>query len=194
MSNFKGWTTENFEAAQKQMLERQLDKLEKQSVSEARQVFAAIETAKPAKVRVSPILDEFNNMGTPEGLAKAEKRMMKMLKTKKPKGETANAITANVIRAINIQPRCVAYRINNVGIWDQAKQIHRRANTQKGIFDVAAIIKGRAAWFEIKAGYDKPSQDQLIFQQEVIQAGGIAEFVKSTDEFLKLFTKILLDL
>ena len=190
MSNFKGWTTENFEAAQKQMLERQIDKLEKQR----RHVFAAIETAKPAKVRVSPILDEFNNMGTPESLEKTEKRMMKMLKTKKPKGETANAITANVIRAINIQPRCVAYRINNVGIWDQAKQIHRRANTQKGIFDVAAIIKGRAAWFEIKAGYDKPSQDQLIFQQEVIKAGGIAEFVKSTDEFLKLFTKILLDL
>ena len=113
---------------------------------------------------------------------------------KKAKGETANAITANVVRAINMQPKCVAYRINNVGIWDEKKQIHRRANTQKGIFDVSAIIKGRAAWFEIKAGYDKPSRDQLIFQQEVISAGGIAEFVKSTDEFLKLFTKILLDL
>jgi hypothetical protein len=123
--------------------------------------------------------------------AKAKTRASK---PKKAKGETANAITANVVRAINMQPKCVAYRINNVGIWDEKKKIHRRANTQKGIFDVSAIIKGRAAWFEIKAGYDKPSRDQLIFQQEVISAGGIAEFVKSTDEFLKLFTKILLDL
>ena len=118
----------------------------------------------------------------------------KPAKPKKPKGESANAITANVIRCINMQPKCVAYRINNVGIWDEKKQIHRRANTQKGIFDISATIKGRAAWFEIKAGYDKPSQDQLIFQQEVIRAGGIAEFVRSTDEFQKLFTIILLDL
>lgn len=115
-------------------------------------------------------------------------------KTTKPKGETANSITANVIRAINMQPKCVAYRINNVGIYDEKKKIHRRANTQKGIFDVSAIINGRAAWFEIKAGYDKPSRDQLIFQQEVISAGGIAEFVKSTDDFLKLFSKILLEI
>lgn len=155
MSNFKGWTSENFEAWEQAKLSRRLDAI------------------KPA----------------PSKPPKA-----KPTKPKKAKGETANAITGNIIRAINMQPRCVAYRINNVGIWDQAKQIHRRANTQKGIFDVSAIIKGRAAWFEIKAGYDKPSQDQLIFQQEVISAGGIAEFVKSTDEFLKLFTTILLDL
>lgn len=165
MSNFKGWTTENLEALEQEKLSRQLEKMQNQSVSEAREVFSAIRNARPAKP-----------------------------KPKKPKGETANAITANVIRAINMQPRCVAYRINNVGIYDEKKQIHRRANTQKGIFDVAAIIKGRAAWFEIKAGYDKPSQDQLIFQQEVISAGGIAEFIRSTDEFLKIFTIILLDL
>ena len=125
--------------------------------------------------------------------AQAVKKVAKPRKAK-PKGESANAITAKVIRAINMQPRCVAYRINNVGIWDEKKHIHRRANTQKGIFDVSATIKGRSAWFEIKAGYDKPSQDQMIFQQEVRAAGGIAEFVKSTDEFLKMFTKLLLEI
>ena len=109
----------------------------------------------------------------------------------KPPKETANRITANVVRAINMQPRCAAYRINNVGMWDEAKGIYRKGNTQKGIFDVSAIIKGRAAWFEIKAGRDKPSQDQLIFQQEVRSAGGIAEFVYSTDEFLTMFRKLL---
>lgn len=126
----------------------------------------------------------------------AQPAQTKPRKAAKPqmKKETANAITANVIRCINIQPKCVAYRINNVGIWDEAKQIHRRANTQKGIFDVSATIRGRAAWFEIKANRDKPSQDQLIFQEEVRRAGGIAEFVTSTDGFLELFKGLLLEI
>jgi hypothetical protein len=119
-----------------------------------------------------------------------EKRI-KAKAAKQPK-ESANRITANLIRAINMQPGCVAYRINNVGVWDAAKQIHRRGNTQKGIFDIAAIIKGRAVWLEVKAGRDKPSTDQLIFQQEIRGAGGIAEFVYSTEEGLKLITNILI--
>jgi hypothetical protein len=90
-----------------------------------------------------------------------------------------------------MQPGCVAYRINNVGVWDAEKQVYRKGNTQKGIFDITAIIKGRAVWIEIKAGRDKPSTDQLIFQQEIRGAGGIAEFVYSTDEGLKLITKLL---
>lgn len=166
MSNFKGWTSENFEALEQAQLERRLDKAKPTSG----QIYAEkCRSNAPAKAPRNP-------------------------KATKPKGESANAITANVIRCINMQPKCVAYRINNVGIWDEKKQIHRRANTQKGIFDISATIKGRSAWFEIKAGYDKPSQDQLIFQQEVIRAGGIAEFIRSTDEFQKLFTVILLDL
>ena len=108
----------------------------------------------------------------------------------KPK-ESANQITNNLIRAINLQPRCVAYRINNVGVWDAAKEVYRKGNTQKGIFDISAIIRGRAVWIEIKAGRDKPSHDQLIFQQEVRGAGGVAEFVYSTDEGLKFLTKLI---
>jgi hypothetical protein len=116
---------------------------------------------------------------------------LKAKAAKQPK-ESANRITANLIRAVNMQPGCVAYRINNVGVWDAAKQIHRRGNTQKGIFDIAATIKGRAVWLEVKAGRDKPSTDQLIFQQEIRAAGGVAEFVYSTDEGLKLLTKLLM--
>ncbi|MFZ1736018.1 MAG: hypothetical protein WAU31_03730, partial [Candidatus Moraniibacteriota bacterium] len=44
---------------------------------------------------------------------------------KKPKGETANRITANIIRVVNTQPGCIAYRVNNTGIWDEAKQVFR---------------------------------------------------------------------
>lgn len=109
----------------------------------------------------------------------------------KPKGETANRITANIIRVINMQPGCVAHRINNVGVWDEAKQLYRKGNTQKGIFDISATIRGRAVWLEVKAGRDKPSQEQLIFQQEQRLAGGVAEFIYSTDEFLGWFKNYL---
>lgn len=119
--------------------------------------------------------------------AALDKRVKKAAKPK----ETANRITANVVRAITMQPGCVAYRINNVGVWDAVKGIYRKGNTQPGIFDIHATIRGRSAWFEIKAGRDKPSREQLIFQQEVRSAGGIAEFVYGTDEFLNFFTNLL---
>lgn len=119
--------------------------------------------------------------------AALDKRVKKAAKPK----ETANRITANVVRAITMQPGCVAYRINNVGVWDAVKGIYRKGNTQPGIFDIHATIRGRSAWLEIKAGRDKPSREQLIFQQEVRSAGGIAEFVYGTDEFLNFFTNLL---
>lgn len=123
-----------------------------------------------------------------------EKQLDSRLKAKAAKQpkESANRITANMIRAINMQPGCVAYRINNVGVWDAEKQIHRKGNTQKGVFDIAATIKGRAVWLEVKSGRDKPSTDQLIFQQEIRSAGGVAEFVYSTDNGLELLTKLLI--
>lgn len=109
----------------------------------------------------------------------------------RPKGETAGRITANIIRAVNLQPGCVAYRINNVGVWDEAKQVYRKGATQKGIADIAAIFRGRAAWIEVKAGRDKLSREQMIFRQEVQAAGGLYFEARSTDEFLTWFIEIL---
>ncbi len=188
MSNFSKFTPEWHEEFERKQLERRLDAKERASKGIESFVMPRSMTMGVAHKDGGPVTNRQKVVGMNSAI------QLKPRKPRKAKGETANAITANVIRAINLQPKCVAYRINNVGIWDEKKKIHRRANTQRGIFDVAAIIKGRAAWFEIKAGNDKPSKYQLIFQQEVINAGGIAEFIHSTDEFLKLFTKILLDL
>jgi len=115
-------------------------------------------------------------------------------KQAKQKTETANKITANVIRAINSQPGCVAYRINNVGIWDEAKQIHRRANTEKGLPDIWACLRGRFATIEVKAGRDKMSLDQLHRKSEIERAGGLYCIAYSTDGFLDWFTKTLMEL
>lgn len=111
-------------------------------------------------------------------------------RAKLPK-ERANGITRRILTAINMQPGCVAYRINNVGVWDASKSVYRKGATQKGIFDISAIIRGRSVWIEVKAGRDKPSPEQLIFKQEVERAGGLAFIAYSTDEFLNWFDEIL---
>lgn len=108
-----------------------------------------------------------------------------------PKKETANRITSNIIRLVNMQPNCDAARVNSTGIWDTQKKIFRKSHSTKGIADIVCCIRGIHAEFEVKAGLDKPSEHQLIRQQNVRLAGGIYEFVYSTDEFILLFSKII---
>ena len=107
------------------------------------------------------------------------------------KKETANRITANIIRAVNMQPGCIAYRINNVGVWDEAKQIHRRGNTEKGLPDVIACIRGRLVAIEVKAGKDRLSEDQKHRAFEIEKAGGVYFECRSTDSFLDFLTNFL---
>ena len=102
---------------------------------------------------------------------------------KKP--ETANQITRNVLRLANFQTGCVAYRVNNVGVWDQAKGIHRKGNTEKGLPDVIMIYRGRFIAIEVKAGRDKLSDDQKKRQFEIERAGGIYFECRSTDDFIQ---------
>ena len=115
-------------------------------------------------------------------------------KAAKPKAETANRITQNVIRVINMTPGCVAYRINNVGIWDAAKQIHRKANTEGGLPDVWACLRGQFVTIEVKAGRDQLSEDQEKRQFEIERAGGIFLVAHSTDGFLVDFEAVKLRL
>lgn len=118
------------------------------------------------------------------------KRLDKKVKAL-PKAETAARITQNILRMVNMQPGCTAYRINNVGVWDEAKQIHRRGGTKKGISDISATIRGRACWIEVKAGKDVMSDDQIYFQDDQRRAGALCFVARSSDEFARWFTEIL---
>lgn len=105
--------------------------------------------------------------------------------------ETANGITRNIIRLLNMKPGCVAYRINNVGVWDAAKGIHRSGNTEKGLPDIMAVINGRFAGIEVKAGRDKMSQEQCMRKFEIEKAGGLFFEARSTDDFIEWIDKII---
>ena len=121
----------------------------------------------------------------------AKKAPAKARAKKAKVGETANRITANVVRAINMQSGCVAYRVNNVGVWDEKKQIHRGGNTEKGLPDVWACLRGEFVVFEVKAGKDKLSIHQLARKQEIERAKGVFVEVRSTDAFLSWFRDFL---
>lgn len=93
-----------------------------------------------------------------------------------------NALTSSVIRLINFMPNCAAYRINSVGIWDEAIQSHRKSHTQKGIADILCCMKGQFVAIEIKVGKDKQSVEQRIFQQEIEIAKGTYVIIRDIDD------------
>lgn len=101
--------------------------------------------------------------------------------------ETANGITSAIIRVVSMRPRCVAYRVNNVGVWDAAKGVHRGGNTEKGLPDIWCCLNGRFVVIEVKAGKDRQSDEQKHRQFEIERAGGVYLLIRSKDEFLKWF-------
>ncbi len=103
--------------------------------------------------------------------------------------ETANGITAAIIRVVNMRPRCVAYRVNNVGVWDKARGVHRGGNTEKGLPDIWCCMDGQFVVIEVKAGKDRQSEEQKHRQFEIERAGGVYLIVRSKDEFLKWFAE-----
>ena len=106
------------------------------------------------------------------------------MKIQGAKPETANMITRNVIRVINLTQGAVAYRINNVGVWDAAKGIHRKGNTERGLPDIVAVYKGRFIAIEVKSGKDRMSIYQQHRKQEIENARGVYFVARSTDDFL----------
>lgn len=104
---------------------------------------------------------------------------------KRQTAEAANRITTNIVRVVNMTPGCVAYRVNNVGVWDAEKQVHRAGNTQRGLADIWVCVRGQFVAIEVKAGRDRQSREQQIFEQEVQRAGGTYYVARSTDEFLE---------
>jgi hypothetical protein len=104
--------------------------------------------------------------------------------------ESANKITANVLRVINLTHGAVGYRINNVGVWDAAKGIHRAGNTEKGLPDIWGCYKGRFFTVEVKAGKDRLSDFQKMRMQEIEKAGGIYFECRSTDAFIAFWSNL----
>ena len=104
----------------------------------------------------------------------------------KKKQSPANALTDAVISYFKLN-RGIAYRINNMGVYDVNLGRFRTSGTKKGIPDVIGIIKGRFIGIEIKIGRDKQSDDQKLREQEINSAEGLYYIAKDFDTFKKWF-------
>ena len=140
-------------------------------------------TATPAQ------LEQMQQKREKQRKARAQWKARDAMPDRKP--ETANRITNNIIRIINMQPACFAFRVNNVGVWDAAKGIYRKGNTMKGISDILACVRGQMFAIEVKAGKDVISFDQQKFMSLVTQSGGQVFVAHSTDAFIAWFTTVL---
>ena len=60
---------------------------------------------------------------------------------------------------------------------------------QKGTADISAVIRGNAVKIEVKMK-DKQSEAQKKYQQQVEQAGGTYQIVRSFSEFFEFFTRL----
>jgi len=61
---------------------------------------------------------------------------------------------------------------------------------QKGTADISATIKGRSVKIEIKIGKDKQSNDQLTYQKQVEDAGGVYFIARDWKGFIDWYKTI----
>ena len=59
----------------------------------------------------------------------------------------------------------------------------------KGTADISAVIRSRAVKIEVKMK-DKQSPDQVEYQKQVEQSGGLYWLVRSFDEFLNFYNEL----
>jgi hypothetical protein len=118
-------------------------------------------------------------------------QFQKAQKPKKTKTNT-NALTQSVIMRINFTAGCMAFRVNNGGVYDPTKKVFRTPkNGTKGISDIIACIKGQYLSIEIKTGKDAQSEGQILFENNVIKAGGKYIIVSDIIHFEKWFKEYL---
>ena len=104
----------------------------------------------------------------------------------------ANSLTNAIVDYLN-HKGYVVWRSNTVGIYDPVKKIYRKnPKTRKGISDICGFSKedGKFIGIEIKVGYDKLSQDQIYFREDVLSAGGIYIVAHDLDSFMNEFEKL----
>ncbi len=117
---------------------------------------------------------------------------------------TANSLTRAIIDFLNFSGS-QAERINSTGRpLDQTTIVtdilgsKRRIGSikwipgtgQKGTADISATIRGRSVKIEVKIK-DRQSPDQLKYQQQIEQAGGLYWIVRSFDEFLSFYNELV---
>ena len=97
---------------------------------------------------------------------------------------TANGLTTFIMNFVKWE----GYRATRINV--SGRQINGKwiqSSTRRGTADISLTVKGRAAMLEIKCGSDRPREAQLQEQARERKAGGIYEFIRTTEEFFTLY-------
>ena len=112
-----------------------------------------------------------------------------MIARTKFEDKTANGLTKLVCAWINFHGGN-ARRVNTGGIYNHKTGKYRFSGATNGQADISATWHGKSLQIEIKAGKDRPREDQLRQQARERAAGGIYEFVHNFDEFLQIIKSL----
>ncbi len=127
-----------------------------------------------------------------------------------PDVKTANGLTQFVVNFLDWSG-CYGNRINTVGrVIKQGRDIHTagggiikakqimiKSSTKKGTADINGIIGGSdttigiPCHIEIKVGRDTQKEDQKKQEKQVNSVGGLYTIVKTVDEFLYFYDKVM---
>lgn len=124
---------------------------------------------------------------------------------KYPKILTSNGMMTYISNLLNwLGHRCTRINVSGRLIEAPQKQAsgvslmtkkYMHSSTRKGTADLSSTIKingvGRSVMWEIKAGNDRPSENQLEEQKREQEAGGEYFFVHSIEDFLTIYDGLL---
>lgn len=89
-------------------------------------------------------------------------------------------------------PDCLAWKNENVGVFDAAKGIYRRLSPHrmKGISDILGIYRGRMLCIEVKSATGRLSPEQKDFLERMDALGAIAFMARSLEEVLERIPRV----
>lgn len=103
--------------------------------------------------------------------------------------DTANELTKAILAHLKYTGNFGA-RVNTTGIYDSRTGKYRQTNATRGMADISAVIAGKPVQIEIKAGKDKPREEQKKVQAQYRAAGGMYEFVHNFPEYIALYKQL----
>ena len=101
-----------------------------------------------------------------------------------PECNKANGLTQAIVKFL-LWHGHRATRVSSSGRMIKGRYIP--GTTRKGAADLSSTIKGRSVMWEIKAGADRPSPEQLREQELERKAGGEYFFIKTFEQFLNIY-------
>ena len=121
----------------------------------------------------------------------AWKDRIEQIPAPKFKTTTANGLTKAVIAFLEYNGH-QAERINTTGVWVRERAhvnggYYRPTTGTRGSADVSATINGKSVKLEIKAGSDRQSKVQRLYQEKIERAGGVYLIVRDFDEFVEWY-------